>query len=223
MLYVTVGDVTQPELAQDPASLAGKLLRYRADGTVPPDNPTPGSPVYASGIRNSQGLAWSPQSGALFVADHGPSELSWEKNFGGWFGDEVDAIVAGGNYGWPQVAGAGPLGRFLDPLVEWSPSIAPSGITVYTGTELPWQGDLLVTSLRGERLWRIVIERNDTLPTGWKAVRREGLLEGLVGRIRAIGMGPDGRLYITSSNTDGRGKPRAGDDHIYRVVLKAGS
>ncbi len=223
MLYVTVGDVTQPELAQDPASLAGKLLRYRADGSVPPDNPTPGSPLYASGIRNSQGLAWNPQNGALFVTDNGPSDLSWEKNFGGWFGDEVNGIVAGGNYGWPRVAGAGPLGRFLDPLVEWSPSIAPSGMAVYSGTDFPWRGDLLVASMRGEQLWRIVLERNDAQPTGWKAVSREGLLEGLVGRIRAVGMGPDGDLYVASSNTDGRGKPRPGDDKLYRLVAKKGS
>lgn len=218
LLYVTTGDATRPALAQDPTSLAGKLLRYRPDGTLPDDNPTPGSPVYALGLRNPQGLAWHPETGGAFVSDHGPSELSWETEYGGWFGDELNAIVPGGNYGWPRVVGMGPLGRFLDPLVEWSPSIAPAGMTIYSGSRLPWGGDAIVASLRGQRLWRVLLERNDTLPSGWKAVRQEPWLENVVGRIRIVTLGPDGELYIATSNRDGRGKPRPGDDRIYRVV-----
>ncbi|GMR21766.1 MAG: PQQ-dependent sugar dehydrogenase [Acidobacteriota bacterium] len=218
MLYVTTGDATRPELAQDPNDLAGKILRYRPDGSVPADNPTPGSPVYAMGLRNPQGLTWHPETGDLFVTDHGPSELSWETNYGGWFGDELNAVVAGANYGWPRVVGMGPLGRYVDPLVEWSPSIAPASVAVYSGSRFPWQRDILVASLRGQRLWRITLERNETLPTGWKAVRREGLMEGRIGRIRVVTMGLDGHLYIASSNRDSRGKPRMDDDCIYRVT-----
>jgi aldose sugar dehydrogenase len=218
MLWVTTGDLTQPELSQDPASLAGKVLRYNPDGTVPADNPTPSSPVYALGVRNSQGIAWHPDSLDPFITDHGPSDLSWERTFGGWFGDELNALVPGGNYGWPAVVGKGVLGRFIDPLVEWSPAVAPSGLTVYTGRRFPWQGNVLVTSLRAEHLWRVILERDTTARTGWRAVGQERLLEGAIGRIRAATMGPDGELYITSSNRDGRGKPREGDDRLYRVV-----
>jgi len=217
MLYLTTGDTARPELSQQPDSLAGKILRYRPDGSVPPDNPTPGSPVYALGIRNSQGVAWDPETGDLFAIDHGPSELSWETNYGGWFGDELDAIIPGGNYGWPRAVGMDSPGPYIDPLVEWSPSIAPAGVAVYSGSDFPWQGDILVTSLRGQRLWRITLQRDETLPTGWKAAGKEGLIEGLIGRIRAIAMGRDGYLYIGSSNRDSRGKPQPEDDRIYRV------
>ncbi len=217
LLYLTAGDATQPELAQDPRSLAGKLLRYRTDGSVPDDNPTPGSPIYALGIRNSQGLAWHPDTGVAFVTEHGPSELSWETS-GGWFGDEVNAIGRGLNYGWPSVQGTGGGGVFVDPLVEWSPSVGPSSLTVYSGSTFPWRGDLLVANLRGERLVRIVLAPDQTSPTGWRAARQEPLLENRVGRIRVVAMGPDGHLYIANSNRDGRGKPAEGDDHIYRVV-----
>ena len=98
----------------------GKLLRYRPDGTVPDDNPRPESPEYVLGLRNPQGLTWHPETGDPFVTEHGPSELSWETGFGGWFGDELNAIAPGANYGWPRVVGMGPLGRFIDPLVEWT-------------------------------------------------------------------------------------------------------
>jgi glucose/arabinose dehydrogenase len=217
MLYLTAGDATSPALAQDPASLAGKLLRYQPDGTIPIANPFPDSPVYALGLRNPQGLAWHPETRTPFVSEHGPSELSWESH-SGWFGDELNAIVPGGNYGWPQVVGTGGPDQFIEPLVEWSPSIGPSAVTVYTGPHLPWQGNILVASLRGERLWRIVLERNETVPAGWDAIEREPMMEGRVGRIRAVAMGPDGHLYIATSNRDSRGQPREGDDQIYRVV-----
>jgi len=216
MLYVTAGDATRPEAAQDPASLAGKLLRYRPDGSIPADNPDPKSPVYASGLRNPQGLAWNIETADMFVTDHGPSELSWERS-GGWFGDELNAVVRGGNYGWPEVVGTGGQRGALDPLVEWSPSVAPAGVTVYSGSHFPWRGNLLVASLRGERLWRIVVDR-DEAGAGWNVARREPLLEGRVGRIRVVAMGPDGHLHLATSNRDSRGKPREGDDHIYRVV-----
>jgi glucose/arabinose dehydrogenase len=217
MLYTTTGDATRPELSQDPASLAGKLLRYRPDGTVPDDNPTPGSPVYALGLRNPQGLAWSADTGVPFVAEHGPSELSWETS-GGWFGDEANAIGPGLNYGWPDVQGTGGTGAFVDPLVEWSPSVGPSSLTVYSGTAFPWRGDLLVANLRGERLVRIPLVPDPALATGWRAASQEPLLENRVGRIRIVATGPDGQLYIANSNRDGRGKAEAEDDRIFRVL-----
>ena len=216
MLYITTGDATTPELSQDSASLAGKILRYHLDGTVPADNPSPDSPVYVSGLRNPQGLAWHPETGDAFVSEHGPSELSWE-SYGGWFGDEVNAIVENGNYGWPEVAGTGGPDQFIDPLVEWSPSVGPAGLAVYSGPYERWHGNLMVANLRGERLWRIVLEQRGGR-TGWQMVMQEPLLEAMVGRIRVVAMGPDGYLYIATSNRDSRGKPRLGDDQIYRVV-----
>ena len=217
MLYVTTGDATTPELAQDPASLAGKVLRYQPDGGVPADNPTPGSPVYASGLRNPQALVIHPETGYPFVSEHGPSELSWE-SYGGWFGDEVNAIVPGGNYGWPEVAGAGGPDRFIDPLVEWSPSVGPAGVAVYDGPHEAWRGNVMVANLRGERLWRIALERDPGAATGWRVASQEALLEAEVGRIRVVTMGPDGYLYIATSNRDSRGRPRSADDQIFRVV-----
>lgn len=217
MLYTTTGDATRPAQSQDPDSLAGKLLRYRPDGTVPDDNPTPGSPVYALGLRNSQGLAWNADTGVAFVTEHGPSELSWETS-GGWFGDEVNAIRPGLNYGWPDVQGKGGKDGFVDPLVEWSPSVGPSSVAVYDGDRFPWKDDVLVANLRGERLVRIRLAPDDTLPTGWRAASQEPLLENRVGRIRIVAVGPDGNLYIANSNRDGRGKAESGDDRIFRVV-----
>jgi glucose/arabinose dehydrogenase len=217
MLYLTTGDATRPELAQDPASLAGKLLRYRPDGSIPADNPLPGSPVFALGLRNPQGLAFSPQTGQPIVTDHGPSELSWE-GFGGWFGDELNAVLPGRNYGWPSVAGVGAGARYVDPLVEWSPSIAPAGVAVYSGSLFPWSSHVLVASLRGEQLLRFALERDGGTASGWKAAPQQTLLEGRVGRIRIVAMGPDGHLYVATSNRDGRGKPQADDDRLYRVV-----
>jgi aldose sugar dehydrogenase len=216
MLYVTYGDATQPELSQDPRSLAGKVLRYKPDGTIPSDNPTSGSPVYALGLRNPQGIGWNRATGDLFAADNGPSDLSWEKQYGGgWFGDELNAIVRGGNYGWPQAVGTASQGNFINPLVEWSPSVAPTGVAVYEGSYEPWKGNVFVTSLRGQRLWRIVVEKSGGAA---KVISQEGLLEARIGRIRAVAMAPDGYLYIGSSNRDARGRPTSDDDRIYRVV-----
>ena len=208
MLYVTTGDATSPELAQDPASLAGKLLRYQPDGAVPADNPTLGSPIYASGLRNPQALTWHPETGDPFVSEHGPSELSWE-GYGGWFGDEVNAIIPTGNYGWPEVAGTGGPDQFIDPLVEWSPSVGPAGLAVYSGPYAPWQGNLMVANLRGERLWRIVLERNEAVETGWQMVTQEPLLETMVGAYPGGGNGA-GRLPLHRVEQSGQPREASG-------------
>jgi glucose/arabinose dehydrogenase len=216
MLYVTYGDATQPEISQDVRSLGGKVLRYNPDGTIPADNPTKSSPVYALGLRNPQGIGWNRETGDMFATDNGPSDLSWEKQYGGgWFGDELNAIVRGGNYGWPQAVGIGQT-KYINPIVEWSPSVAPTGVAVYSGPHTPWKGNVFVTSLRGQRLWRIAVEKGEDGAA--KLVSQEGLLEARIGRIRAVAMGPDGHLYIASSNRDARGRPGKEDDQIYKVV-----
>jgi len=215
MLYLTSGDATRPGHAQDTASLAGKVLRIRPDGGVPADNPVPGSYVYARGVRNPQGLAWHP-SGALFAPDHGPTRLPRE-----WFRagrDELNAIVPGANYGWPDAAGDEGGDEFVRPLVEWTPAIAPGAIAIYTGDAFPWRGNAFVAALKGEALMRIVLVRAGGERAGWRAVAVEPLFPDKLGRIRAVAMGPDGYLYFTTSNRDGRGDPRPGDDLLLRIV-----
>jgi aldose sugar dehydrogenase len=215
MLYVSVGDGTRPEVAQEIGSPAGKILRYRPDGGVPHDNPFPGSPVYALGLRNPQGLAWHPRAGALLAVEHGPTAMAQEdRRFGR---DELNLIVPGGNYGWPVVAGAEDDDRFDAPLVEWTRAIAPSGLAVYSGDAFPWQGDLFVGALRGRQLRRVVLGPAQA-PGGLRAIHEEPLLEEALGRIRAVRAGPDGYLYFTTSNRDGRGVPGGGDDRLLRLV-----
>ena len=203
-LYIGTGDASQSALAQDPRSLAGKVLRLNPDGSIPSDNPFPGSPVYSLGHRNPQGLAWHPQTGQLFETEHGPSA-----------NDEVNIVQAGKNYGWPQV---GELRdpRFVDPVL-WSrqETWAPAGAAFYDGDRLPfWRGSLLFAALRGEHLHRVILR-----PPDFTSVERdEELLSGQYGRLRDVVVGPDGLLYIATSNRDGRGSPAAEDDRILRLV-----
>ncbi len=145
-LYLTVGDAAVGDSAQNPNSLNGKILRLNPDGTVPPDNPFPGSPVDALGLRNPQGLAWHPLTRQLFASDHGPS--------GGppnCCHDELNLIEPGGNYGWPAVFGVGGAPRFIDPVLEsGTETWAPSGIDF--GVTGPVRGVLFVAALRGQHL-----------------------------------------------------------------------
>jgi glucose/arabinose dehydrogenase len=221
MLYVATGDAQEPTRAQDRASLNGKLLRYRPDGTPAPGNPFGNSPVYALGLRNVQGLAWDPASGQLFATEHGPSGFP---NEGGRTGhDELNAIRAGGNYGWPRMAGTSGGDRSetagdIAPLTDWTPAIAPSGLAVYTGSEFPaWRGNLFVGALRGQQLRRVVVARAPNATSGWRVAEQESVISNL-GRIRAVAMGPDGHLYFTTSNRDGRGSPARDDDRVLRLT-----
>lgn len=193
-LYITMGDAAEPGLAQRLDSLAGKILRLNRDGTVPDDNPFPGSPVFSLGHRNPQGLAWHP-SGRLYAAEHGPSGH-----------DEINHILAGRNYGWPEVHGQGGDSRYVEPLLESKlDTWAPSGIA-FLG------GDLFVAGLRGQRLLRVALA-----PDLRTVVRVVTFLNRTHGRLRDVVVGPDGALYVTTSNRDGRGWPRPNDDRILRV------
>lgn len=204
MLYVTVGESFQTERSGEPTSLLGKVLRYRPDGGIPADNPVPGSPVYAHGLRNSEGLAWHPVTGELFAAELGDDR------------DELNLIVPGGDYGWPETAGMVATTRFRAPLTMWHPSIAPAGLDIQP-TETPRSADAFLGGLRGQQLRRAALRRDgDT----WAVACEQALLQGEVGRVRAIAFGPDGQLYFTTSNQDGRARPRPGDDHVYRLMLR---
>lgn len=211
-LYVTLGDAFGPARAAHPDSLAGKILRLESDGAVPGDNPVRGSPVYAWGFRNPQGLAWEPGSGELFAPDHGPTEWPWEN--GRRDHDELNHVVAGADHGWPEVAGLG--GPGVAPLVDWTPAIAPSGAAFYTGRYGPWRGQLFIGALRGRHLRRMLVRR---AAGRWRVEAQSALVgDSTWGRIRGVFMGPDGHLYLTTSNRV-TGPARASDDLLLRIRL----
>ena len=209
-LYWTVGEAGNPELAQDLSSLNGKILRINPDGSIPIDNPFPGSPVYSYGHRNPEGLVWQPGTSRLYETEHGPS--------GGFYGggqDEVNYIQPGKNYGWPVVHGAESHEGMVDPVIQSgdAETWAPSGCTFITGGA--WNGSFMFAGLSGETLYRLLIDSND--PS--KAISLEKYLVGQYGRLRDVIQGPDGTLYVLTNNTDGRGNPRPGDDRILRLTL----
>lgn len=218
MLYLTMGDVRRLEAVQDVKSPVGKILRYRADGSIPPDNPFPGSPVYALGVRNPQGLAWHPTTGALFATEHGPTNFPGED--GRRDQDELNVITRGANYGWPLVSGLRGDNRFVKPLLEWTPAIAPAGLAICNVKGSPWFGDLFVGGMRGQQLRRIkVAQANES----WRVIEEEPLFLNQFGRIRAVAMGRDSALYFATSNRDGDGKDSklaaANDDRLFRLNL----
>ena len=212
-LYATTGDTTHGDLAQRLDSLAGKILRLNADGSIPSDNPFRGSPIYSYGHRNPQGLAWQPGTGALFETEHGPSA--------GVEGDtcchdEINRILPGGNYGWPIVFTIAHDPRFIDPVLEsGTDTWAPSGVAFYSGDLLKlWQGNLFFGALRGHHLHRLVLGG----PKMDQVTGEERLFAEEFGRIRDVAVGPDGALYFSTSNRDNRWPSAPDDDHIFRVV-----
>lgn len=209
LLYVATGDARQPRLAQDPQSLAGKILRITADGAIPGDNPIAGSPVYSRGHRNVQGLGWHPETKALYATEHGPSgERGWCCH------DEVNVIHPGGNYGWPEVIGDEHRGKphYVAPLAHSSlDTWAPSGATFISSG--PWKGRFLFANLRGSHLRMLILSED-----GKRLVREERPVDGF-GRLRDVVEGPDGALYVLTNNRDGRGRPTSDDDRILRLAI----
>ncbi len=181
-LYVTTGDATQRELAQQLNSLAGKILRLNDDGTVPSDNPFVGQQnarpeIWSYGHRNPQGIDWQPSTNLLWETEHGPSGLGMEA-----------------------------------PVLESTPACAPASSMFYRGSALPqFKGNFFFGCLVGQRIIRVVTN-------GRTVVSQENLLEGKYGRIRDIAEGPDGFIYFSTSNRDGRGRPAPDDDRILRLV-----
>ena len=214
-IYMVIGvplrnAVGVAESAQDPSDHAGKILRLNEDGSVPDDNPfvdTPGHrpEIYALGIRNSNGLAFHPETGELWETENGPQG-----------GDEVNIIRPGANYGWPVVSygraysgdltgtDSGPQRPQVwaegieDPFFFWNPSISPAGMLFYTGDRFPnWQGDLFVGALRSREIHRLIFNDRGLL------VRQQTLLRELRQRIREVKQGPDGLIYILTDEEDG--------------------
>ncbi len=208
-LYVGTGDARDPKLSRDNKTMAGKILRLELDGGIPSDNPFGNSPVFVSGIRNTQGFDWLDAK-TLVVTDHGPSgELGRKGN------DEVSIARAGDDLGWPTIWGCEQGSGMVSPRVSFRDAAPPGGAAIYRGSAIPeWKGSLLVATLRSEHLQRIVLS-----PDGKRAVSQERYLFGDqgFGRLRDVVMGPDGHLYVTTSNCDGRGDCPASRDRILRI------
>src|SRR5262244_1806232 len=211
-LYITTGDATERELAQRLDSIAGKTLRLNDDGTVPPDNPFVGQKnarpeIWTYGNRNGQGIDFQPGTNLLFETEHGPSGFD-----GPGGGDEVNILERGKNYGWPVIHHRATRPGMESPLLEYTPACAPASGMFYRGAAFPqFKGNFFFGCLRGERIIRVTLNNRIV-------VSQENLLEGRYGRIRDIAEGPDGYIYFSTSNRDGRGSPASDDDRIMRLV-----
>lgn len=205
LLYVTRGDAASQDDAQKTTALNGKVLRIKPDGGIPAGNPFKGSPIFSLGHRNPQGLAFHPVTRKPYVSEHGP-----DRN------DEINLLSPGKNYGWPTVSGIAGDTRFENALHAWTPTLATAGIVFYTGTRFAaFKNDLFLVTLKEQDMRRLRLAPPDYR----RVVREQVFLDGALGRLRAITQGPDGYLYIGTSNRDGRGMPRAGDDKILRVAF----
>ncbi len=193
-LYISTGDRGERDRAQELDNHHGKIIRLTDDGQIPNDNPFLAEPgaqpgIYSYGLRNPQGMIRNPESGEIWINEHGPRG-----------GDEINIIRAGLNYGWPRVThgreyhgpeiGPDSMEGMEDPLHHWTPSIAPSGFAYYDGEAFPrWRGNLFVGALAGTHLARVVLEDG-------AVVHEERLLDDSGWRIRDVRQGPDDALYL---------------------------
>jgi glucose/arabinose dehydrogenase len=207
-LYITTGDAGRLALAQDLDSLAGKILRIDRNGAVPAGNPFANSPVWSFGHRNPQGLDWDA-AGNLVATEHGPSGERGRAH------DEINLILPGANYGWPNVIGGELEEGMREPILHTgSDTWAPSGAEFYDGDRIPgWTGKYFVAALRGAHLHMVDLD----LPNN-AVISNEKLFQDEFGRLRDVQTGPDGFLYLLTSNRDGRGSPVSTDDRILRIV-----
>jgi glucose/arabinose dehydrogenase len=197
-LYVTTGDSYRELPAQNQSSLAGKVLRLNLDGSVPSDNPIAGSPVWSLGHRNPQGIAWNPATGTAYLTEHGSG-----------IDDEINVLRRGANYGWPDARGQAADPRFVDPAFVFHR--APTGATFIPRGAADNRWDMLVTTLSGY-LMRFSVDGQAV------SLADDSVLVGY-GRLRDVVVGPRGSVYVSTSNRDGRARPRRGDDRVLRIWM----
>ena len=197
-LYVGTGSVTDSsDEPQNLKSLSGKILRLNDDGTIPSDNPFEKSYVFTLGHRNPTGLAWNSQ-GQMYATESGPT-----KN------DEINLIKAGSNKGWPEVQCFSKITTFVNPLECFDPGLEPGGIIFYSGDKFDIDNQMILATQKATNLFKVQI--NDD------GVNLDRILSG-VGRIRDVGLGPDGYVYIITTNTDGKAFPAPDDDKLLRIL-----
>lgn len=196
MLYAGTGESGEKGLAQDRKSLGGKILRLTPDGEPAPGNPFPGSPVYSYGHRNVQGLAWDDRQ-RLFASEFGQD--TW---------DELNAIKPGDDYGWPRAEGRSSDTGFHNPVAQWhTDDASPSGIAYVNGV-------IWMAGLKGARLWRVPLNGTSA------SAAPQAFLTGAYGRLRTVVPAGGDRLWLVTSNTDGRGHPKKGDDRVLEVRVR---
>ncbi|MFJ9538644.1 PQQ-dependent sugar dehydrogenase [Streptomyces sp. NPDC101225] len=195
MLYAGTGESGDRGLAQDRKSLGGKILRLTPEGDPAPGNPFPDSPVYSYGHRNVQGLAWDGKQ-RLFASEFGQD--TW---------DELNAIKPGADYGWPDAEGKSSDSRYQNPIAQWhTDDASPSGVAYA-------EGSIWMAGLKGGRLWRIPLKGTAA------SAEPQAFLTGTYGRLRTVVSAGGGKLWLTTSNTDGRGNPKNGDDRILELEV----
>lgn len=219
-IFMTTGDADKSDLTQNLSELHGKILRVNLDGSAPPDNPWadlpyPGNIIWSIGHRNPQGLVLSPD-GILYSSEHGP-----------WSDDEVNVILPGHNYGWPDVLGFCDTpaeeafctdSAITEPIIAWSPTIAPGGLDFYAHDAIPeWEGSLLLSVMKDQRLLQLRLT-DDMLNVD--SVNAFFPFE--FGRIRDVCIAPDGRVFFTITNRDGLAPPAEEDDRIMEISNAAG-
>jgi len=221
-LYLTTGDATNQSQGQELNTLGGKTLRLNDDGTIPPDNPfvnrNDARPeIWTYGHRNAQGMDWHPGSGLMFQTEHGPSLIDGVSLFKRSGGDEVNVVEKGKNYGWAKISHKTKREGMETAIVQYSPAVAPASGMFYRGTLFPeFKNNFFFGALKGESIVRLVLD-------GRRVVSQEKLFVKTYGRIREIAEAPDGSIYFSTSNRDGRGDPTATDDRILRIVSDTGN
>jgi aldose sugar dehydrogenase len=216
-LYITTGDATKQKRAQNLSLINGKTLRLNDDGTIPNDNPFVNQKdargeIWTYGHRNAQGMDFQPETGLMFQTEHGPSLIDGVSLFKRTGGDEVNIVERGKNYGWDKISHNMTKAGMETPIIEFSPAVAPASGMFYRGTLFPeFKNNFLFGALKGEMIVRLVMD-------GRKIVSRDNLLEKQYGRIREVAEAPDGSIYFSTSNRDGRGDAAKSDDRILRIT-----
>lgn len=214
-LFITTGDAGNKSLAQDLSYLNGKTLRYDLDGSIPDDNPFPDSPLWTWGHRNAQGMV--VHNGIMYQSEHGPAD-----------NDEVNIIYKGRNYGWPDVHGFCDLpeeeifcqdSNVVEPISAWTPTLAVAGIDFYDKALFNgFENSLLMVSLKAGKMTHLKLSED-----GMSVLSQEHYFNGSLGRLRDLCISPNGKIYIATSNKDGRGSPAPQDDRIIELTPKSSS